>query len=342
MKIKMPAITNQVGSTVAVVKKERQLLRKADSIFVSSFKLRLSPDANVQKYELGVLLKTARGNPRYQSNAANYQFKLKSDRQGQYLTLKQQGWWSSFKGLLGMGREVREQQRTAAMNLINSRLGIITRPTNSDGHRMDMAPNDRLNFANAKSYQVNVFEDMNLGLPRAQDLNKKDTNSEDTNSEDMNSEDTNLRPGARGKNRTTPTMNELANGGLSYIMEEEAPVAHQSYEHVNDVSVGDDGPSHLKGGQRNLPESDKASNGDGGGGGSYALDPKLSVGIDEFGQLGGSPSSAPDQSFVGSIGSDKKDYLGHFLRAQLVDQLYGNSHVSGEIDELTSHGSQNL
>jgi hypothetical protein len=301
MKIQMPA-------NVAVsVPTESRLLNKAQSVFVSSFKLRLSPDVNAQKYELSVLLATARSSPRYRSNAANYQFKLKSDSQGQYVTLKQQGWWSSFKGMLGWGREVREQQRTAARDLINSRLGIFTQPRDSEGADVVMKPNDRLNFANAKSYQVNVFED------------------------------TNLRRGDQGSNSEIPHMEDLMGelgGSSAYVRQEEEPAAAKSYEVIDQDPSG---PTRAP-----MIESERSKAGNGGVAGEYALAPGQSVGIDEFNHLAGSHSSSPDKSSVGSIGSDNNKFLLNFMRDQLAQQLYGSPHLSGKDDELASQRSNSF
>lgn len=293
MKIKMPEIKNEMGSTVAALNKERQLLRKADSIFVSSFKLRLSPNPQVQKYELEVLLKTARSNPRYQSNAANYQFKLKSDSQGQYITLKQQGWWSSFKGMFGWGREAREKQRTDAMDLINLKLGRYIGPTGTDGDYLDLRQNDRLNFANAKSYQTNVFESMGLG-PSAQGANSETTNSEAENWEDLMGE----------------------SPGSSAYIKEDARATLRSQEHIVERDPSGEPPAQQT--QFVMPTAV-----DGGAPRNNSLFEEPLLGSDPFEQQPvGSPESPSEQIGKDSHGSGVNLFQ-KFITDQLVaDKLF--------------------
>jgi hypothetical protein len=84
----------------------------------SSFSLRLTEEGKLDKYAFSQLLAAARASNAYQANQQHYQFKLKSDSNGHYLTLKQQGLWSRFKGVFAWGRETRERQRADAKRLI--------------------------------------------------------------------------------------------------------------------------------------------------------------------------------------------------------------------------------
>lgn len=84
----------------------------------SSFSLRLNAEGKLDKHAFSQLLTAARASNAYKANQQHYQFKLKSDNRGHYLTLKQQGLWSRFKGVFGWGRETRERQRADAQHLI--------------------------------------------------------------------------------------------------------------------------------------------------------------------------------------------------------------------------------
>jgi len=84
----------------------------------SSFSLRLNREGKLDQAAFSQLLAAARASNAYKANQQHYQFKLKSDSSGHYLTLKQQGLWSRFKGLFGWGREARERQRADAQHLI--------------------------------------------------------------------------------------------------------------------------------------------------------------------------------------------------------------------------------
>ncbi len=91
-------------------------LRRAQT--ASSFSLRLNAEGKLDQRAFSELLTAARVSSAYKANQQHYQFKLKSDGSGHYLTLKQQGLWSRFKGVFGWGRETRERQRADAELLI--------------------------------------------------------------------------------------------------------------------------------------------------------------------------------------------------------------------------------
>ena len=121
----------------------------------SEFTLRVGADGKVTSFELSRMLTTARASKSYKNNSDKFQFKLKSDNNGQYLTLKQQGAWSSFKGWLGVGRAEREQQRADAKDLINATL-VSGRPDKSYSDK------DLLKFNQAQKYQVSVMTTSSL------------------------------------------------------------------------------------------------------------------------------------------------------------------------------------
>lgn len=289
MKINMPAVTEKTGSTADSVQYETALLEKAKSTSVSSFKLRLSRDPDVQRYELGVLLRAARDNPRYQSHAANYQFKLKSDSQGQYLTLKQQGWWSSFKGMVGWGRQVREQQRTDAMDLINSRLRFHVAPTDADENPILLGPKDRLNFVNAKSYQVNVFAATSSS--RGVESTKKELKTFDDLFEE-----------------------EKLPGSSAFIKSDEAPASANSWSPVPDNLEVHNPPQETHFGQPFKRGAPVGESGD-------KRDPSLD--INEFlHQRVGLPPSPPQKRDDGSILSGSIKGLQRFYNDSLVQRLF--------------------
>ena len=133
----------------------------------SEFTLRVGADGKVTSLELSRMLSTARASKSYKNNSDKFQFKLKSDNKGQYLTLKQQGAWSSFKGWLGAGRAEREQQRADAKNLINATL-VSGRSDKSYFNK------DLLTFNQAQKYQVSVMTTSSLApeASRVGDQNK--------------------------------------------------------------------------------------------------------------------------------------------------------------------------
>ena len=90
----------------------------------SEFKLRIIA-GKTSREDLAALLEAARGSRHYQAHRGNYQFRLKSDSEGnQTLSLKEQGLWSRFKGVFGLGAERREQERTDALRYIESLVGV--------------------------------------------------------------------------------------------------------------------------------------------------------------------------------------------------------------------------
>ena len=133
----------------------------------SEFTLRVGAGGKVTSLEISRMLNTARASKSYKNNSDKFQFKLKSDNNGQYLTLKQQGAWSSFKGWLGVGRAEREQQRADAKNLINATLDL-GRPDKAYLNK------DLLTFNQAQKYQVSVMTTSSLApkTSRVDDQNK--------------------------------------------------------------------------------------------------------------------------------------------------------------------------
>jgi hypothetical protein len=132
----------------------------------SEFKLRVV-DGKVTEKEISHMLTLARVSKNYKNNAANYQFKLKSDGNGQYLTLKQQGAWSSFKGLFGVGHTAREKERAAAKNLINGALRMNHRPEKS--YQSDKYDN-QISHKQAKKYQVSLMNTSGISPTMTQNL----------------------------------------------------------------------------------------------------------------------------------------------------------------------------
>lgn len=86
----------------------------------SSFKLNVTRGPGgfvVTADEIRRLLNTAGASKDYKANAGKYQFKVLTDKSGdKTLTLKQQGLFSRFKGLLRIERGHRERQRAEAAN----------------------------------------------------------------------------------------------------------------------------------------------------------------------------------------------------------------------------------
>ncbi len=140
----------------AALKIEAQETKQAKN--ASSFTLRVV-DGKVTAEEINHMLTLARGSTAYKSNAAKYQFKLKSDSNGQYLTLKQQGAWSNFKGLLGIGHKAREQERAAAKNLINKSLASVDLPSKSYNAEKY---GDRLPLSKSQKYQLSMMNTSSL------------------------------------------------------------------------------------------------------------------------------------------------------------------------------------
>jgi hypothetical protein len=99
---------------------DRQQANQA--IAASSFKLRLDQPGQLSPIDVVRLLQHARASRDYQAHGENYQLRLKTDQQGEYLSLKKQGLWSRFLGAFGVGHERRVQERAAAINLINRTL----------------------------------------------------------------------------------------------------------------------------------------------------------------------------------------------------------------------------
>lgn len=136
------------GAALKIEAKETKQAKNA-----SSFTLRVT-DGKVTAKEISHMLTLARVSTAYKNNAAKYQFKLKSDSNGQYLTLKQQGAWSNFKGLLGIGHKAREQERAAAKNLINQSLSSRELPSKT--YNVDKY-DERLPLSKSQNYQLSMM-----------------------------------------------------------------------------------------------------------------------------------------------------------------------------------------
>lgn len=120
----------------------------------SSFYLRLNAEGKLDKHAFSQLLTAARASNAYQANQQHYQFKLKSDGSGHYLTLKRQGLWSRFKGVFGWGRETRERQRADAEHLIRgSSLSEINQA------RQQGLDTGRTRFSDAKAAQRAIMDE---------------------------------------------------------------------------------------------------------------------------------------------------------------------------------------
>ncbi len=138
---------------------EIELAQRQRAETASSFSLRLNAEGKLDKHAFSELLAAARASNTYRANLQHYQFKLKSDGSGHYLTLKQQGLWSRFKGVFGWGRETRERQRADAQLLIRGRsLSEINQA------RQQGQITDRTRFSDAKTDQQKIMAD---GEPRS-------------------------------------------------------------------------------------------------------------------------------------------------------------------------------
>ena len=121
----------------------------------SSFSLRLNAEGKLDKHAFSQLLTAARASNAYKANQQHYQFKLKSDNSGHYLTLKQQGLWSRFKGVFGWGRETRERQRADAGYLIR---GYSVSKINQARQQGQIT--DGMSFSDAKADQRTIMDVM--------------------------------------------------------------------------------------------------------------------------------------------------------------------------------------
>ena len=120
----------------------------------SSFYLRLNAEGKLDKHAFSELLAAARASNAYKANQQHYQFKLKSDGIGHYLTLKQQGLWSRFKGVFGWGREARERQRADAEHLIDG--GSLSEINQARQQGLDTG---RTRFSDAKTAQRAIMDE---------------------------------------------------------------------------------------------------------------------------------------------------------------------------------------
>lgn len=139
-----------------------RMMRQAEG--ATGFKLRLTSSGTLNKQSLSAFLDAAKLSTHYKQHESRYQFKLKSDNQGHYLTLKEQGLWSRLKGLVGWGRQERETQRMQAAQFImaNSRsmdmpIGEISgslRHSMLDGVASGAT---RMTFEQAKIHRAELF-----------------------------------------------------------------------------------------------------------------------------------------------------------------------------------------
>ena len=89
----------------------------------TEFQLRII-DGKTSKEDIKFFLDAVRSSKTYQKHEDNYQFRVKADSQGnQFLTLKQQGLWSRFLGVFGVGSDRRGQERADAIRQIDRLMG---------------------------------------------------------------------------------------------------------------------------------------------------------------------------------------------------------------------------
>jgi hypothetical protein len=201
------------GATAALELKEAQM-----AVNASSFKLRVT-GGKVTSQEISHMLTLARTSKHYKNNAADYQFKLKSDSKGQYLTLKQQGSWSSFKGLFGWGRDSREQQRAEAKNIINSALTLREMP--SEGFQDDKY-DAKLTHSLAKDYQLSMMNTSAISPTFRHDLSAIGLSG--------SNKDQSGEAHARVQSENV-TMSMLAAGNA--LVDEEQPMGNPSFQHYD-------------------------------------------------------------------------------------------------------------
>lgn len=107
----------------------------------SEFKLRVI-DGKTTREDLTAFLGVVRRSKTYQKYSDNYQFRLQSDDQGnQYLTLKQQGLWSRFKGFFRIESERRGHERATAIRQINDIMGSTSEATRARSERSNSPQN---------------------------------------------------------------------------------------------------------------------------------------------------------------------------------------------------------
>ena len=172
----MPSINVATNASLQKLQpNEKQLFEKnqiSQSVSASKFKLRLDNAGQLTVIDVTRLLQHARISRDYKAHGNNYELKLKTDQQGQYLTFKQQGLWSRFKGVFGIGHETRTQQRAAAMNLINRTFeqkgfSFPTKGTEAANNeqKLDWVNEKAVSFAEAKTYQRKLMNAAGIEEP---------------------------------------------------------------------------------------------------------------------------------------------------------------------------------
>lgn len=198
----------------------------------SEFRLRLDANGQIDKDALNRLLLVVRASKSYKKHFEDFQFKVKSDSRGQFLSLKRQGLWSSFKGLFGIGREQRERQRDHAAGLINAALGHKTFDSGEDTKRMT--------FATAKEYQLATMMRRGFVPPGMEPTH--------TLRSGQNADSSNSLSGPL-------TFEGLVDRQDAFIDEQSSP--HKSYQEID----ADAGPGMIQPGQReNSPPVGKPGN----------------------------------------------------------------------------------
>lgn len=162
--------TSGLASNVAG-KQELKEIKTAKN--AKSFTLRLENDGRIDRETFKRLLTAARVSKAYKNNFDKYQFTIKSDRNGQYLSLKRQGLWSRFKGLIGFGSTERQEQRAQARNVIESALKFSERVYLRGQPDEGISPLDtRLTKAQAVEFQAKLMNESSISPVRHYNLDQ--------------------------------------------------------------------------------------------------------------------------------------------------------------------------
>jgi hypothetical protein len=127
-----------------------------------SFRLTVTGNPpKVSTDEIRRMLSSARASTSYKANFQKYQFKLN----GQELTLKQQGLFSRFKGLIGFHRDVREARRADAAKLIGDAFEREDKKLGADEKIFE----DQMTNAESIKFQRDVMNHSDVS-PKAREL----------------------------------------------------------------------------------------------------------------------------------------------------------------------------
>lgn len=178
--------TSGLASDVAA-KREFAEIKTAEN--AKSFKLRLENDGQIDRGAFKRMLTAARVSKAYKNNFDKYQFTIKSDRNGQYLSLKQQGLWSRFKGLFGIGSTARQEQRAQARNVIESALKFSERVYLTGQNPEGAGPLDtRLTKAQAMEFQSRMMNESGISPVQTYKLDRLGVSAEDQRRSERSSE----------------------------------------------------------------------------------------------------------------------------------------------------------